>query len=74
MTTQPDIPAFMLRIAQSEAKRDAWRAAGNREKYLEAYFEVEGMELLLERQLRQDAARDPDAVEAPDNCQNQACR
>jgi hypothetical protein len=52
-TLQQDIESFRQRIAQVEAKREAWRAAGNREKYLEAYFEVEAMELLLERHMRQ---------------------
>lgn len=62
MTLRQDIDSFKARIAQVELKRDAWRAAGNREKYLEAYFAVEAMELLLEErlldeQLRCDAAQ-----------------
>lgn len=61
MTLRQDIDSFKARIAQAEFKRDAWRAAGNREKYLEAYFAVEAMELLLEErlldeQLRRDVA------------------
>jgi hypothetical protein len=62
MTLQEEVTSFQKRIAQAEAKRDAWRAAGDREKYLEAFFEVEGMELLLERYLQQHAVR-----EAPDS-------
>jgi len=58
MTLQEEVASFQSRIAQVEAKRDAWRAAGSREKYLEACFEVEGMELLLERYLREHAARE----------------
>jgi hypothetical protein len=56
---QQDITSIVQRIARAEAKRDAWRAAGNHEKYLEAYFDIEGLELLLERQLQQGAARGP---------------
>ena len=48
MTFQQDIDSFKARIAQAESKRDGWRAAGDREKYFEAYFMVEGMELLLD--------------------------
>jgi hypothetical protein len=59
MTLQEEIAALKQRIAQAETKRDAWRAAGNREKYLEAYFEVEGMDLLLDRHLGQRAGREP---------------
>ncbi len=54
-TLQEEVASFRRRIAQAEARRDAWRAAGNREKYLEAYFEVEGMESLLDRHLQQHA-------------------
>ena len=59
MTLQQDIDAFKARIAQAEIKRDAWRAAGDREKYLEAYFTVEAMELLLDEHLRLHAAEQP---------------
>jgi hypothetical protein len=62
MTLQNEVESFRARIALAEAKREAWRMAGNREKYLEAYFDVEGMELLLERHLRQRRA---DAEPAP---------
>jgi hypothetical protein len=59
MTFQQEIDAFKLRIAQAEARRDGWRAAGDREKYLEAYFMVEAMELLLDERLRRHAAEQP---------------
>jgi hypothetical protein len=52
MTFQQDIDSFRGRIAQAESNREAWRAAGDREKYLEAYFMVEAMELLLDERLR----------------------
>lgn len=59
MTLQEEIDSFRARIVQAEVKREAWRATGNREKYLEAYFDVEGMELILEQRLRQHAAGNP---------------
>jgi hypothetical protein len=62
MSLQQNIDSFKARIAQAEANREAWRAAGNREKYLETYFAVEAMELLLDEQLREHAARSPAAL------------
>jgi hypothetical protein len=56
MTFQQDIDSFRGRIAQAESNREAWRAAGDREKYLEAYFMVEAMELLLDERLRRHGA------------------
>ena len=47
MTHQEQVSALKLRIARSELQRDAWRAAGREEKYLEAYFMVEALELQL---------------------------
>lgn len=55
MTLQQDVDSFKARIARTESDRDAWRAAGDREKYLEAYFMVEAMELLLDQRLRRQA-------------------
>jgi hypothetical protein len=52
MTLRQDVDSFKARIADAEVRRDAWRAAGNREKYLEAFFAVEAMELLLDERLR----------------------
>ena len=60
MTLEQDIAWLKRRIADVQAKRDAWQIAGNREKYLEAYFDVEGLELLLERHLGQHVARAPE--------------
>ena len=57
MSLQQNIESFKERIAQAEAKREAWRLVGNREKYLEAYFAVEAMELMLESHLREHATR-----------------
>lgn len=59
MSVQHNIDSFKQRIAQAEANREAWRLAGNREKYLEAYFAVEAMELMLDEQLREHAAGAP---------------
>lgn len=43
------VAALGARIAKAEAERDAWRAAGRQEKYLEAYSMVEALELQLAR-------------------------
>jgi len=59
MTFEQDIGALKARIAQAESKRDAWRAAGDRERYLEAYFMVEAMERVLDGQLRRHASDEP---------------
>lgn len=45
------------RLEKAEADRDAWKAAGRQERYLEAYFLAEGLQsLLFERMRRQHAA------------------
>ena len=63
MTFQDDIDSFKSRIAKAESDRDAWRVAGPEEKYLEAYFMVEALELQLDERLRRRAAGEaPDAV------------
>jgi hypothetical protein len=59
MTALQDIDSIKARIAQAEIKRDAWRTAGNHERYLEAFFVVEAMELVLDEQLRRDTAGQP---------------
>ncbi len=56
MTFQEDIEAIKQRIAKAESERDIWRAAGPEEKYLEAYFAVEALELRLDERLRAEAA------------------
>ena len=53
MTLQEDIAALRDRIAKAESDRDVWRASGQEEKYLEAYFLLEALELQLDLQLRQ---------------------
>jgi hypothetical protein len=54
-----DTVSFRNRIAKAESDRDAWRVAGNEEKYLEAYFLVEALELQLDEHLRRRAAGEP---------------
>jgi hypothetical protein len=53
MTYLEDIDTIKNRLAKAESDRDAWQAAGLKEKYLEAYFMVEALELQLNEQLRQ---------------------
>ena len=59
MTVQEDIDSFKDRIARAESERDAWRIAGREEKYLEAYFMVEALELQLDERLRRHNAHGP---------------
>ena len=56
MTLQEDITAINDRISRAESARNAWRAAGREEKYLEAYFLVEALEAQLAERLRQRVA------------------
>jgi hypothetical protein len=53
VTFQEDIDTLKSRIAKSESARETWRLAGEKEKYLEAYFMVEALELRLDQRLRQ---------------------
>ena len=55
MTSHDDIAAIKDRIAKAEADRDRWRVAGLKEKYVEAYFKVEALELQLDERLRKPA-------------------
>lgn len=48
-----DIDAIRARIRDAEEARDAWRAAGREEKYLEAYVTVEALVLQMEARSRQ---------------------
>lgn len=52
MTIQQDIDALRLRIDKVQADCDAWRVAGPKEKYLEAYFLVEALTLQLDECLK----------------------
>lgn len=53
MTFQEDIASIKPRLSKAQSDRDAWRAAGREEKYLEAYFMVEALELQLSARQRQ---------------------
>ena len=44
MTFQEEISALNDRIAKVESDRDTWRAAGQQEKYLKAFFLLEALE------------------------------
>lgn len=53
MTLQEDIATLEGRLAKAEADCDAWKVAGQQEKYLEAYCRVEALQLQLDARLRQ---------------------
>jgi hypothetical protein len=56
MTFQEEIDALKSRIAKAEFERDTWGAAGRQEKYVAAYFLVEGLQLQLDQRLGQPIA------------------
>ena len=56
MMFQQEIDELRSRIVKAESERDAWRAAGPQEKYFEAYFMVEALELQLGQRMRDGAA------------------
>lgn len=49
MTLREELLAVQQHIARAETERDAWRAAGVQEKYLEACSMVEALGLQLDR-------------------------
>lgn len=57
MSAEEDIDALQVRIAKAELERDAWRASGVQEKYLEAYTLVEALEMQLHQLRRAAPAR-----------------
>jgi len=68
MTRHDDIEALTKRLAKAASQRDTWRAAGQEEKYLAAYFAVEAIELQLDARLRDqaDAGASPTGPTAAD--------
>ena len=44
-----EVEMLESRLAKAESDRDTWRVAGREEKYLEAYFLVQALELQLEQ-------------------------
>ena len=61
MTFQQEIDELRSRIVKAESERDAWRAAGRQERYLETYCTVEALKLLLGQRMREGAAAQADA-------------
>ena len=59
MTIQQDIDALRVRIDKVQADCDAWRVAGPKEKYLEAYFLVEALTLQLDECLKHLSVESP---------------
>jgi electron transfer flavoprotein alpha/beta subunit len=53
MKLEQEIAAIRSHVAKAEADRDAWRAAGLQEKYLEACGLVDMLERQLDECLRQ---------------------
>jgi hypothetical protein len=49
VSLREEIAAIVARISKAETERDAWRAAGRQERYLEAHSMVESLELQLTR-------------------------
>ena len=64
LTIHADIDALRQRIAKAEADRDAWRASGRQENYLEAYSMVEALETQLD-QLERTRRRLAAAIAVP---------
>ncbi len=52
VTIQQDIDALRIRIDKVRADCEAWRAAGSKEKYLEAHFLAEALTLQLDECLK----------------------
>lgn len=72
MSHDPDIADISARIRKAECERDGWRAKGNQEKFLEAYFLAEALELERDRllsQRRSSIARSEDARAAADDAE-----
>lgn len=53
MSQDPDIADLGARIRKAECERDGWRAKGNQEKFLRAYFLAEALEVERDRLLTQ---------------------
>lgn len=64
LTIHADIDALRQRIAKAETDRDAWRASGRQENYLQAYSMVEALETQLD-QLERTRRRLAAAIAVP---------
>ena len=63
MNLQDEIAAIKDSLARAEADRDIWRAAGVKDKYVEAFFKVEALELQLDAYLGDTRTlKDPDRI------------
>jgi hypothetical protein len=61
MTYAEEIATLGQRIRKAETDRDAWKAAGLQERYLEAYFLAESLETeMLQRMRRERTEHAPD--------------
>lgn len=56
MTFQDELDTLNQRIAKAERARDAWRAAGSQEQYLEACSTVSALTMQMEMLCRERAA------------------
>lgn len=52
LKSSPEIAALRVRLEKAEHDRDAWRASGRQENYLEACSMVQALELQIERLMR----------------------
>ena len=59
MTMHEEVDELMARLARAQADCEAWRAAGPRGKYLEAYFLVEALTLQVDEGLKRLSAEAP---------------
>lgn len=48
MSSPDEISQLRQHLAKVRVERDAWRAAGNQDKYMEAYFMTQALELQLD--------------------------
>jgi len=48
MSAPDEISQLRQHLARVQVERDAWRAAGNQDKYMEAYFMAQALELQLD--------------------------
>jgi hypothetical protein len=58
-TLKQEVEMLEIRLAKAVTDRDTWRIAGREEKYLEAYFLVQALELQLEQRRLLLGARSP---------------
>lgn len=58
MTYAEETAMLVASINRAERARDAWRGAGDRERYMEAYSLVRSLQLQLDRHLTTQYALD----------------